>query len=190
MAEFSLHAPGTFSWAELATTDQKGGVAFYKSLFDWGVKEIPIGPTEVYSMFTLRGQEVGAAATLQDDERKLGIPSHWNMYMTVANVDESTKKAESLGGKILAPPFDVMDAGPYGVQDPTARLLPLAGGSQHRRPHPLQARGARWTELTTRDPQAAKRSIPRSLAGRRNTTRLERRWSTRSSATTGSRSSA
>jgi hypothetical protein len=28
MAEFSSHVPGTFSWAELATTDQKSGVQF------------------------------------------------------------------------------------------------------------------------------------------------------------------
>ena len=27
MADFTSHAPGTFSWPELATTDQKGAVA-------------------------------------------------------------------------------------------------------------------------------------------------------------------
>ena len=56
MAEFTSHAPGTFSWPELATTDQKAGVAFYKALFGWDVNEQPIGPTEVYSMFQVRGQ--------------------------------------------------------------------------------------------------------------------------------------
>ncbi len=154
MAEFSSHAPGTFSWAELATTDQKGGVAFYKSLFDWGVKDVPIGPTEVYSMFTLRGQEVGAAVSLPDDERKLGIPSHWNMYVTVANVDESTKKAESLGGKVLAPPFDVMDAGRMAVlQDPTGAVFCLWQAGRSIGARILYEPGALcWTELTTRDP--------------------------------------
>ncbi len=65
MAEFTSHAPGTFSWPELATTDQKAGVAFYKALFGWDVNEQPIGPTEVYSMFQVRGKPVGAASTQQ-----------------------------------------------------------------------------------------------------------------------------
>ena len=54
MADYSSHIPGTFSWVELATTDQKAGIAFYRALFGWDVKEQPIGPEEVYSMFTMR----------------------------------------------------------------------------------------------------------------------------------------
>ena len=64
--------------------------------------------------------------------------------MTVANVDESTKKGKSLGGRVLAPPFDVMDAGRMAVlqESDGRRVLSLAGGTQHRRPHPLRTRGA------------------------------------------------
>jgi predicted enzyme related to lactoylglutathione lyase len=51
MAEFTAHVPGTFSWAELATTDQKNGVQFYRTLFGWEVKEEPIGPDDIYSIF-------------------------------------------------------------------------------------------------------------------------------------------
>jgi uncharacterized protein len=58
MAEFSSHVPGTVSWAELATTDQKAGVAFYRALFGWDVNDVPLTPPETYSMFTMRGQEV------------------------------------------------------------------------------------------------------------------------------------
>ena len=38
MAEFTSHQPGTFCWPELATTDQKSAVAFYRALFGWDVK--------------------------------------------------------------------------------------------------------------------------------------------------------
>jgi uncharacterized protein len=62
VTEFSTHTPGTFSWVELATTDQQAAVAFYRSLFNWDVNEQPIGPAETYSMFLLRGKEVGARA--------------------------------------------------------------------------------------------------------------------------------
>ena len=88
MAEFTSHAPGTFSWPELATTDQKAGVAFYRALFGWDVSEVPMGPTETYSMLGMRDKAVGAAYTMRPDEQKMGIPPHWNSYVTVADVDD------------------------------------------------------------------------------------------------------
>src|SRR5262245_39432469 len=111
MAEVSSHTPGTFSWAELATTDQAAATTFYRSLFDWGLNEQPMGPAETYSMFTVRGKEVAAAYTMRPEERQAGAPPHWNMYITVPNADEAVNRAQSLGAKVLAPAFDVMDVG-------------------------------------------------------------------------------
>ena len=141
MAEFSSHVPGTFSWVELATTDQKAGVAFYRALFGWDVNEQPIGPTETYSMFLMRGKEVAAAYTMRPEERQSGAPPHWNLYVTVANVDEAVKRAEGLGAKVLAPPFDVMDAGRMAVlQDPTGAVFQRLGAEEaHRREDPQRA---------------------------------------------------
>jgi predicted enzyme related to lactoylglutathione lyase len=159
VAEFTSHAPGTFSWPELATTDQKAGVAFYKALFGWDVKEQPIGPTEVYSMFQVRGKPVGAASTQQAQERQLGVPPHWNSYVTVANVDESAKKAASLGGKVFMPPFDVMDAGRMAVlQDPTGAVFEIWQANRSIGAEILNEPGALcWTELTTTDTKAAEK---------------------------------
>jgi uncharacterized protein len=157
VAEFSSHVPGTFSWAELATTDQQAGVAFYRALFGWDVSESPIGPGEVYSMFQMRGKEVGAAYTMRPEERQSGAPPHWNLYVTVANVDESTKKAEGLGANVLAPPFDVMDVGRMSiVQDPTGAVFELWQAKAHIGAKILNEPGALcWSELTTRDPKKA-----------------------------------
>jgi len=74
VAEFSSHIPGTFSWVELATTNQKAGVAFYRALFGWDVNEQSIGPNEVYSMFLLRGKEVATAYSMRPEERQSGAP--------------------------------------------------------------------------------------------------------------------
>ena len=71
MADVTSHRPGTFSWPELSTSNQAAGVAFYRSLFGWGVDEQPIGPGEVYSMFQLRGKPVGAASTMRAMVRRL-----------------------------------------------------------------------------------------------------------------------
>lgn len=157
MADFDSHAPGTFSWPELATTDQKAGVAFYRSIFDWGLNEQPMGPTETYSMFTLRGREVAAAYMQRDDEKKMGIPAHWNSYVTVENVDETARRVPELGGKILAPPFDVMDAGRMAVvQDPTGAVFQIWQAKRSIGAKVLREVGAlTWTELHTRDTKAA-----------------------------------
>jgi len=77
-------------------------------------------------MFQLRGKDVGAAYSMRDDERQLGVPPHWNLYVTVASVDESARRAQELDGTLLAPPFDVMDAGRMAVvQDPTGAIVQL-----------------------------------------------------------------
>ncbi len=166
MAEFSSHTPGTFSWAELATTDQKAGVQFYRALFGWDVNEQPMGGDEVYTMFTLRGKEVAAGYTMRPEERQHGAPPHWNLYVTVASVDESAKKAESLGAKVLAPPFDVMDVGRMAIlQDPTGAVFELWEAKKHIGAKILSEPGALvWSELTTRDTTRAE-SFYTSLFG-------------------------
>jgi len=157
VADVNSHAPGTFSWPELATTDQKAGVAFYRALFGWELNEQPMGPTEVYSMFQMRGRPVAAAYTMRPEEKQMGAPPHWNSYVTVANVDESTKKAQSLGARVFAEPFDVMDAGRMAVlQDPTGAVFQVWQPNRSIGAMILNEPGALcWTELTTSDLRAA-----------------------------------
>jgi uncharacterized protein len=157
--EYTSHVPGTFSWPELSTTDQKGAVAFYRGLFGWELNEQPMGPTETYSIFQIGGKDVGAAYTMRPEERQSGAPPHWNSYVTVKNVDESTKKAESLGAKVFAPPFDVMDAGRMAVvQDPTGAIFQIWQAKRSIGAKILNEPGTLcWTELTTTDTKAAEK---------------------------------
>jgi uncharacterized protein len=157
VAEFTTHAAGTFSWPELATTDQQGAVAFYRGLFGWDLNDVPMGPTETYSIFQMRGKEVGAAYTMRPEERQSGAPPHWNSYVTVANVDDAAKKAQGLGAKVFAPPFDVMEAGRMAVlQDPTGAVFQIWQAKNSIGAKILNEPGALcWTELTTTDTKAA-----------------------------------
>ena len=159
MPELTSHTPGTFSWTELATTDQKGAVAFYRGLFGWDVNDQPIGEGETYSIFQMRGKDVGAAYTMRPDERQTGAPPHWNNYVAVSNADEAVKKAQSLGGKVLAPPFDVMDHGRMAVlQDPTGAVFQVWQAKSHIGIRIANEPGALcWTELTTSDTKAAEK---------------------------------
>jgi predicted enzyme related to lactoylglutathione lyase len=157
VAEFSSHVPGTFCWVELSTSDQMAGAKFYSGLFGWDINEQAIGPNEIYTMFMMRGHEVAAAASQQPQERDSGVPPHWNLFVTVANANDAVKKAEGLGGKVLAPPFDVMDAGRMAVlQDPTGAVFSVWEPKKHIGVKILNEPGALcWSELTTRDTKAA-----------------------------------
>jgi predicted enzyme related to lactoylglutathione lyase len=159
VADFDSLPHGTFCWPELSTTDQKGGTAFYRTLFGWDVNEQPIGPTETYTIFQMRGRDVAAAASMRNEERQHGVPSHWSSYISVQSADQAARRAGQLGGKVLMPPFDVMDAGRMAVvQDPTGAVFHVWQPNKHVGARIQREPGALcWTELATRDTNAAEK---------------------------------
>lgn len=44
MTRVTRHEPGSFCWAELATTDPKDAKEFYGSLFGWTAADDSMGP--------------------------------------------------------------------------------------------------------------------------------------------------
>lgn len=159
MADVEKHVPGSFCWPELMTTDQKGAVGFYRSLFGWEVDDRPMGPNDTYSMFQLRARPLAAAYALRPDQRAQGVPPHWGSYITVANAHQAVSRAQQLGGKVLAPAFDVTDAGRMAVlQDPTGAVFMVWQPNKHVGVKVLNEPGALcWTELSTRDTKAAEK---------------------------------
>jgi uncharacterized protein len=121
MANAELSAPGRFCWIELGTTDQAAAKAFYQGLFGWDANDFPMGPnpSDLYTVFQLDGEDVAAAYTLPPAQASHGAPSHWLLYVASAEVDATAKQASELGGKVVAPPFDVGEFGRMAVlQDP------------------------------------------------------------------------
>jgi predicted enzyme related to lactoylglutathione lyase len=117
MGERTSYAPGTFSWAELATGDAAAAKSFYTAVFGWEYDDNPIPGGQVYSMAKRGGCVVAA---LFDSEQ----PPHWNCYVTVESADAAASRAGELGGAVVAEPFDVMDAGRMAViADPTGAAL-------------------------------------------------------------------
>lgn len=85
--EINNAKPGSFCWFELATSDQAAAKKFYGGLFGWTANDNPMGPDAFYTMFQLRGRNVGAAYTLDSDQAKQGVPPHWGTYVAVTNVE-------------------------------------------------------------------------------------------------------
>jgi uncharacterized protein len=158
MGERSEYRPGTFSWADLATTDPDGAERFYGELFGWQAEEVPAGEGGFYAMCRLNGSSVAAIGKQPDEQRGMGIPPHWNNYVTVASVDESAKRAGELGATVPFPPFDVLEAGRMAViQDPTGAHLSIweprdsIGATRVNEPGCLT-----WNDLNTPDPDTAR----------------------------------
>jgi predicted enzyme related to lactoylglutathione lyase len=119
MGERTEHAPGTFSWADLSTTDTDGAKAFYTGLFGWDAEDTPIPDGGVYTMLIKGGRNVAALSAAME-----GQPSAWNSYVTVESADDSAAAAQEHGGMVVMEPFDVMDVGRMAVvQDPTGAFL-------------------------------------------------------------------
>lgn len=153
MTEMSSYTPGTFCWMELGTTDTKAGKQFYTSLFGWSVKEFPIGPDQVYTMFQIEGKDVAAMYQQDIEQQAQGIPPHWLSYVSVDNVDEAAKKVKALGGQVLTEPFDVFEAGRMApVLDPQGAAFALWQPGQHIGARLVNQPGSLcWNELATSD---------------------------------------
>jgi uncharacterized protein len=159
MGERTSYTHGTFSWVENATTDQDGAKAFYSAVFGWDYDDSPVGDGIYYSMAKRGGSFVAAIAPQQSDERSMGVPPHWNSYITVVDVDAASAQVEALGGTLHAAPFDVMDVGRMSaLSDPTGAVAYLWQAKQHIGAGLVNAPGAFcWNELGTRDPDFAQR---------------------------------
>jgi hypothetical protein len=152
------YAPGEFCWIELATSNQNAAKSFYGLLFGWTVRDVPAGPDSIYSLLELQGRIAAGAFALSPAESAAGIPPHWHVYVAVASVDESAKKAGELGGKVMEGPFDVGDRGRAAlIQDPTGAFVSLWEANKRIGLGVKAEPGSFcWAELNTPDAERAK----------------------------------
>ena len=150
--EVTKHAPGTFCWIDLATSDAAGATRFYTKLLGWTAEEMPVDDGMAYTLLALRGKPVAALYPRHD------VAPHWLAYVSVEDVDASTARAKALGGRVVTEPMDVLDVGRQALlQDPTGALFALWQPRRHAGAAIVGEAGAlTWTELQTRDADRAK----------------------------------
>lgn len=107
-----------FVHVELQTQDLAQAKKFYKSLFDWEVKDTPME----YSLIEV-GEGTGGGMMKNPVP---GAPSSWLAYVLVADVAASMKRAKELGGTVVKDKTEVPGMGWFGViVDPTGAALGL-----------------------------------------------------------------
>ena len=152
MGERTSHAPGTFSWADLGTTDTAAAKDFYTRLFGWDAEDSPMPDGGVYTMLAASGKYVGALY-----EARPGQPVAWASYVTVESADDAAAAAKEHGGTLLGEPFDVMEAGRMAlIQDPTGAVLAAWEPRGSIGAERVNERGAlTLNQLNTSDPERA-----------------------------------
>ncbi len=153
MGERTSHPAGTFSWSDLQTDDLDRAKSFYGELLGWSYDDIPIGDGAVYSMAKVDGRRVAGLGPHQGEE----IPPHWNCYVTVDDADAVAARAGELGANVIAPPFDVFDAGRMSAfADPQGAILSIWQPRQSIGAELVNAVGAlTWNDLMSPDIPAA-----------------------------------
>jgi predicted enzyme related to lactoylglutathione lyase len=119
---------GTFSWNELATSDNEAAFAFYSNLFGWEpLQRMDMGSVGVYLIFGMNGVRRGGMYIKPQENPG---PPNWLPYAHVPNADEAFALAQSIGAKGMVPPMEVPGGGRIAiVSDPAG-----AGFAVHSMP--------------------------------------------------------
>jgi predicted enzyme related to lactoylglutathione lyase len=109
-----------FVHVELATTDLPKAKGFYSQLFDWQLEDMPMGGGETYTMIKV-GSGTGGGMMKHPMP---GAPSMWLAYVEVSDIEAATKKAQSLGAKVIKGVTEVPNTGWLSIiSDPTGAML-------------------------------------------------------------------
>lgn len=108
---------GVFSWNELLTTNLDSAKEFYGKLFGWEFTETETIHGTPY-LVAMKGETM-VAGMMGKEGLPENVPSLWDPYVTVDDVDTATKEVEELGGTVILPPTEIPNVGRFSVvQDP------------------------------------------------------------------------
>ena len=166
MFERDGYMPGVPCWIDTSQPDPDAAVEFYGHLFGWEFENVmPAGSGGKYFIGRLRGGDVAAVGSLPE-----GGPAvtAWKTYIWVQSADASAAAVEAAGGRVLAAPFDVMDAGRMAVcADPEGAAFCLWEAGSHKGARIVNEPGSlNFNGLNSRDPDGAEASTGRCSVGR------------------------
>jgi predicted enzyme related to lactoylglutathione lyase len=153
-------ALGTFSWHELATTDNEAAFAFYSGLFGWdAMQRMDMGPNGIYLIFGQNGAQRGG---IYIKPAAMPGPAHWLPYASVPSADKGFALATASGARELVAPMDVPGGGRIAViMDPAGAAfaihsMPAAPAAAAKAPAKPKAKAKAKTEAQSAPKPKAK----------------------------------
>jgi uncharacterized protein len=106
MGGFSTNAANSFGWAELNARNVQRALPFYTQVFGWSTRTSEIGDGQPpYTEFQIDGESI-AGAWEMSPMVPANVPSYWQIYFTVDDVDAASQKAIDAGAMELLEPQD------------------------------------------------------------------------------------
>jgi predicted enzyme related to lactoylglutathione lyase len=101
-----IGAPNSMAWAELNARGIDKAKTFYKKVFGWGDKNMPMGEgMGDYTEFQLGGESIAGGMEM-NPMVPAEMPSYWMVYFGAEDVDKAHQKALDAGGREMMPPGD------------------------------------------------------------------------------------
>ena len=116
---------GTVTWFDLTVNNADEVKDFYSKVVGWKSDPVNMKGYNDYNM-NKPGDNQTVTGICHAKGVNSNLPAQWLMYITVENVDDSAKKCEELGGKIISVPKDMQGYGRFCViQDPAGAVCAL-----------------------------------------------------------------
>ena len=97
-------------------------------MFGWIAKVQGEAPQQ-YTEWQIDGRSIGGAMQM-GSMYPPNVPSHWLVYFTVANTDDTLKKAQELGAKVMTPAMDIPQGRMAVLTDPQGAAFAIIALSQ------------------------------------------------------------
>jgi predicted enzyme related to lactoylglutathione lyase len=142
-----VNAPGGWNWSDLETRDAEAAQAFYSAVFGWEYEVVDFGQgpaamirvpgygdhLEALTPGTLAShKEHGAPEGFSDAIGWMQAPGNpdgparWAVTFSVADTDDTARRAPELGGEVLAEPFDASYVRMAVLRDPEGETFVIS----------------------------------------------------------------
>ncbi len=116
---------GTIGWMDLTVDNAEEISEFYEKVTGWQSSPVSMGDYNDHCMHP-EEDENPVAGICHKRGGNSKIPSKWIIYITVANVIESSEVCVKLGGKIIDGPRNYGDTGKFCIiEDPAGAVSAL-----------------------------------------------------------------
>jgi hypothetical protein len=112
-----VNKPNSLGWNELATRDMNAAKAFYTKVFPWTAHASDMPDGSQYIEWQIDGKSIGGGMTI-GAMIPASVPPHWLVYFVVADADDTVKRAQELGGNVIAPAMDIPQGRMAVLSDP------------------------------------------------------------------------
>ena len=154
MSEREDYIPGVPCWVDASYKDPESVLSFYRGLFGWEFIPAMETPGERFFIATIRGGSAAGIGELPADHPPVAA---WNTYVAVTSADATAAEVQAAGGEVLAPAFDVGDAGRMAIlKDPQGAVFCVWQAGRTKGAKVVNEHGAvNFNTLHTPDPEAA-----------------------------------